>query len=91
MTNNTQYLSNAKQKYISYDERRMIEKMNNDRIWVRAMARILVRAHSSISDELQRKHPLDVYKADYAHRDYLLKQNNKWNIKKLDVQKCQVV
>lgn len=84
MTNNIQDFVITKQKYISFEERKMIEKMNNDNISIRSMAKILVRAHSSISEELKRKHPLDTYKAEYAHRDYLLKQKNKWNIKKLD-------
>lgn len=84
MYNNTQVFTNTKGKYISFEERKMIEKMNNEWIWVRAMARILLRVHSSISDELKRKHPLDRYKAEYAHKDFLLKQENKWNIRKLD-------
>ena len=84
MEHNIQIFVNTKQKYISFEERKMIEKMNNDNIWVRAIARILSRAHSSISEELKRKHPLDIYKAEYAHKDYFEKQNNKWNVKKLD-------
>ena len=77
MTNNTQDLSNAKQKYFSFEERQMLEKMNNTQMKARAMARVLGKSHSTILSELKRKHPLDTYKASYAHKDYLLKQMNK--------------
>ena len=84
MTNDTQYLGIAKQKYFSFEERQMLEKMNNDHMKARTMARILGKSHSTILFELKRKHPLDIYKALYAHKDFLFKQMNKWNVKKLD-------
>jgi len=41
------------------------------------MARILGKPHNTVLGELKRKHPLDIYKAEYAHKDFLEKQKNK--------------
>ena len=54
-------------------------------ISVRSMARILHRVHSTVIEELKRKPRYEiVYRAEWAHRDYLAKQQNKGNIRKLD-------
>lgn len=94
MNNFTQSLSNGKRKYFSFPERKQLEKLvvedislrshGEKGISLRSMGKILGRSHSVISEELWRKHPLDHYKAEYAHRDFLIKQENKGNVRKLD-------
>ena len=85
----------AKRKYFSFEERKILEKLcREDRekrsigkkgISVRSIAKILGRAHSTITEELKRlpRHEI-IYSASWAHRDYLLKQTNKGNVRKLD-------
>lgn len=85
----------AKRKYFSFEERKILEKLcGEDRyqrsigekgISMRSMAKILGRVHSTIKEELKRLPRYEfMYSASWAHRDYLQKQANKGNIRKLD-------
>lgn len=73
-------------KNITFEERKMIEKMQREKIGIRAMSRIMKRSHSSISDELKRnKMPYEKqYVASTAHERFLRRQNNKGNKSKLE-------
>jgi IS30 family transposase len=85
----------AKRKYFSFEERKILEKLcREDKekrnigekgISIRSIAKILGRAHSTITEELKRipRYEL-IYSASWAHRDYLMKQANKGNVRKLD-------
>jgi IS30 family transposase len=54
-------------------------------ISVRSMGKILGRVHSTIVEELKRLPRYElVYSASWAHGDYLRKQGNKGNVRKLD-------
>jgi IS30 family transposase len=49
------------------------------------MGKILGRVHSTIVEELKRLPRYElVYSASWAHGDYLRKQGNKGNVRKLD-------
>lgn len=85
----------AKRKYFSFEERKILEKLClEDRsqrsvgekgISKRSMGKILGRSHSTIKEELERMPRYElVYSASWAHRDYLRKQANKGNVRKLD-------
>lgn len=85
----------AKRKYFSFEERKILEKLcKEDRekrsigekgISIRSMAKILGRSHSTIMEELKRLPRYElIYSASWAQRDYLIKQQNKGNIRKLD-------
>jgi len=85
----------AKRKYFSFEERKILEKLSReDRekrnigekgISLRSMAKILGRVHSTIREELERVPRYElVYSATWAHGDYLRKQQNKGNVRKLD-------
>jgi len=95
MSNNTQNESFAKRKYFSFEERKILEKLVlEDRcqrsigekgISMRSMGKILSRSHSTIKEELERLPRYElVYSATWAHGDYLKKQQNKGNVRKLD-------
>ena len=85
----------AKRKYFSFEERKILEKLClEDRyqrslgekgISMRSMGKILGRVHSTIKEELKRlpRHEI-IYSASWAHGDYLRKQQNKGNVRKLD-------
>ena len=72
-----------KRKYFSFEERKKLEKLQHDRVCVRESARILQRSHSTILRELARAPVYDIYRAEYAQRDFLSKQRSKGNIGKL--------
>ena len=85
----------VKRKYFSFEERKILEKLcTEDRyqksigkkgVSMRSMAKILGRVHSTIKKELERLPRYElIYSASWAHKDYLLKQANKGNIRKLD-------
>lgn len=85
----------AKRKYFSFEERKILEKLcledgekrsvGEKGISARSMGRILRRSHSTITEELKRMPRYElVYSAAWAHRDYLVKQANKGNVRKLD-------
>ena len=95
MNDFTQKEGFAKRKYFSFEERKILEKLcKEDRekrnigekgISKRSMAKILERTHSTIIEELKRVPRYElIYSASWAHRDYLLKQANKGNVRKLD-------
>jgi IS30 family transposase len=95
MDNNTQNDGFAKRKYFSFSERQILEKLCfEDRykrsigekgISLRSMGKILGRSHSTIKEERERLPRYElVYSASWAHRDYLSKQQNKGNVRKLD-------
>lgn len=78
MTYNINVLS--KTKHICFEERKMIEKLLKEKAWVNEIARILWRAHSSISDEIISKKPsYDCYTAELAQKIALRKSSNIWN------------
>ena len=95
MDNNTEKEAFAKRKYFSFEERKILEKLcledmehrkNGEKgISLRSIGKILGRAHSTIAEELNRLPQYElVYSASCAHRDYLQKQENKGNVRKLD-------
>lgn len=84
MNNITQSLGNGKRKYFSFDERKKLEKMLLEGISLHSCANILGRGYSTIQEESKRKPSYDRYRAEYAHRDFLRKQENKGNVRKLD-------
>lgn len=84
----------GKRKYFSLVERKRLEKLvvenlklaglGEKRNSVRSMARTLGRSHQSVLEELGRKPEYDRYRAEWAERDSLTKQENKGNVRKLD-------
>jgi transposase, IS30 family len=84
MTHNTEVWGNLKRKYFSFAERQKLEKLLFEGISLRSCADILDRGYSTIQGEAQRKPVYDRYRASYAHRDFLVKQANKGNVRKLD-------
>lgn len=95
MDNITQNEGFGKRKYFSFEERKILEKLcKEDRyrrsigekgISKRSMGEILGRSHSTIKKELERMPRYElVYSASWAHGDYLRKQQNKGNVRKLD-------
>ena len=95
MNNITQNGGFAKRKYFSFEERKILEKLCLEDRWqrsigekgvsIRSMGKILGRVHATIVEELKRLPRYElVYSASWAHRDYLLKQANKGNVRKLD-------
>jgi transposase, IS30 family len=82
----------TKRKFFTFEERKRLEKLRNRWVGVRECARILGRlSHTPVLTELARipsytdalGNPMP-YSAEYAEIDYLRKQENKWNIRKLD-------
>lgn len=73
-------------KNITYEERKMIEKMLKQKIGIRAIARVIKKSHSSVSDEISRNKMTyeRQYLAETAHERFLRRQNNKGNKSKLD-------
>lgn len=90
--NNTQDIGSGKRKFFSFEERKRLEKLRKQNIGIRMCARILERStHTSVLNELKRipestnaLGEKQDYTAEYAQRDFILKQENKWNIRKLD-------
>jgi len=73
---------------LTFNERKIIEKMLNQEAGVRAIGRILGRVHSSISDEIKRNkmHYEARYDAEIAQARSLRRNNNKGNKKLMDQQ-----
>ena len=72
-------------RYINYEERKMIEKMLNQGMSKRTIARLLRRSHSTIIAEIKRnsfEHEKR-YSAEEAERRFLKKQLRKGNVSKL--------
>lgn len=95
MNNFTQVFGNGKRKYFSFEERKRLERLAREDYYLRrsgergisarSMGKILERSHSTISEELSRKPAHEeYYRAEYAHKDFLRKQENKGNVRKLD-------
>ena len=74
----------GKRKYFSFEERKALEKMLSEGVSARSCAEILGRSKSAVAEESKRKPPYDRYRAEWAHRDFLAKQRNKGNVRKLD-------
>jgi len=73
----------TKTKHICFEERKMIEKLLKQKLWIRVIARILSRSNSSISNEIRlRKPSYDCYTAEYAQKNALRKASNIWNKQK---------
>jgi IS30 family transposase len=72
-------------KYLSFEERKKIEKMLNRSLCYREIGRILQRSHSTISYEV-RKNKMTYekqYNAEIAHRRFMDREMKKGNISKL--------
>lgn len=72
-------------KYLSYQERKMIEKMFKAKSRIREIARVIQRSHSTVSYEIKfnKNQYVKEYNADTAHERFLKRQNNKGNKSKL--------
>jgi len=72
-------------KYLNYEERRLIEKMLKEKISRRQIAKVLWRWKSTIYDEIKNKSTLyDWYRAELAHKIFLIKQLLKRNKDKIE-------
>ena len=73
---------------LTFNERKIIEKMLKQGAGVRAIGRILGRAHSSISDEIKRNkmHYESGYSAEIAQARALRRNNKKGNKRIVDLQ-----
>lgn len=81
---NNEKSSNTK-KYISYEERRMIEKMIKEWLSLRKMWKVLWRWKSTIWDEIKNNSTFyDWYKAELAHKRFLRNQLLKRNKDKIE-------
>ncbi len=70
--------------YITFEERRMIEKMLLSNISYRNIGKVLWRWKSTISDEIRRYSTYaSWYSYELAHKQFLDKQSNKGNISKI--------
>ncbi len=81
---NNEKSTNTK-KYLSFEERIMIEKMLKDKISQRQIAKILWRWKSTVNDEIRNNSTFyDWYKAEWAHKKFLRKQLLKRNKDKIE-------
>ena len=72
-------------KYLTFEERKIIEKLLNKKVGVRAIGRIIGKSHSVIVNELKRnKSPHFPYSAEKAQALYEQRQLNKGNKHKID-------
>ena len=73
---------------LTFNERKIIEKMLKQGAGVRAIGRILGRSHSSISDEIKRNtmHYESGYGAEIAQTRALRRNNKKGNKRIVDLQ-----
>lgn len=72
-------------KYLSFEERVMIEKMIKEWLSRRKIAKVLWRSKSCICDEVKNNSTFyDWYKSELAHKIFLRNQIKKWNKFKLD-------
>ena len=85
---NNEKSSNIKiqtKKYLSFEERRMIEKMYNEWLSLRKIWLILWRWKSTIWDEIKNNSTFhDWYKAELAHKKFLQNQLKKRNKDKIE-------
>ena len=85
---NNEKSSNIKiqtKKYLSFEERRMIEKMYNEWLSLRKIWLILWRWKSTIWDEIKNNSTFhDWYKAELAHKKFLQNQLKKRNKNKIE-------
>lgn len=74
-------------EYLSYQERKSIEKMLKEKSKIREIGRVLNRSHSTISYEikLNKNQYVKEYNADTAQERFLKRQNNKGNKSKLEM------
>jgi len=71
--------------YITFEEREIIEKLLKQKVSHRKIWKILWRWKSTISDEINRYSTHSSwYEAILAERQFLKKQKNKWNKKKIE-------
>lgn len=71
--------------HITFEERKMIEKMLNQELSKRNIAKVLWRWKTSVCDEIKRNATFhDGYKAELAHKLFLKKQDKKGNISKIE-------
>ncbi len=71
--------------YLSFEERKMIERMLKENISRREIGKILERGKSTICDELNRYSTTHSwYNAELAHKQFLKSQIRKWNKKKIE-------
>lgn len=71
--------------YLTYEERKKIEKMQAEGQGPRPIGRVLNRGHSTISEELSRM-PKGRYRSDEGHAIFLRNQSQKGKTKLLDRQ-----
>lgn len=86
MENIANYKKSSKEKkYLNYEERKMIEKMNLEWLSLRKIWKILWRWKSTIWDEIKNNSTIHQwYIAELAHKKYLRKQLNKGNKLKIE-------
>jgi len=73
-------------KYLTFDERKKIEKMNNEeKMSFRSIGKVLNRHHSTISNEVKENLYNFKYDAEKGHRKFLEQQDFKGNVSKLEI------
>ena len=74
-----------KKYYLTFEERKKIEKMLWEWVSRRNIAKVLWKSKSCICDEIKNNSsPHEGYKHEYAHRLFLRRQENKGNISKIE-------
>lgn len=73
-------------RYLTLEERTIIQKMLREGASIRSIGKVLGRGHSTVSEEisLNQKSYEPHYRAVEAHRRFLLRQENKGNVRILD-------
>lgn len=73
-------------KYLTFNERKMIEKMLKEKSSYRNIAKVLKRGHGAISYEIKTNKMAyeKQYNAELAHKRFLERQLKKGNVSKLD-------
>ena len=72
-------------KYLTYNDRKIIEKLLNKKLTYRAIGRTISRSHTTISDEIKLNSGQLGYSADRAQYYHEQRQLNKGNKKKLEI------
>ena len=72
-------------KYLTYNDRKIIEKLLNKKLTYRAIGRAISRSHTTISDEIKLNSGQLGYSADRAQYYHEQRQLNKGNKKKLEI------
>lgn len=74
-----------KKYYLTFEERKKIEKMLEECMSWRSIAKVLWKSKSCICDEVKNNSsPHEGYKHEYAHKLFLHRQENKGNISKIE-------